>query len=270
MQREARSGDVRTASRLVPALREAADDFLARGLMELAYAAALGQPDRTPIDASDAAGRHDFGLKPTNGRRTTPWRFPVAGAEGGRGWNVRGSLLGLDVALAEFALVPLSAKPPVRRPTLNDEDRRVFSQAAVLIEPLSLDDETAGEIVGAMRRGRARLAALRTPVEAEALADEIDLGAVRRTLLPWVVAHQPDRAAVFLSPSELFRLGQTDTAVDAKQNAWGTPAGPRTGCLCLQMTDRRPWEDRAGRWHVGLLASEFPDLNLRLAELLST
>ena len=180
VQREARNGDVRSASRLVPALREMADEFLARGLMELAYAAALGQPDRTPIDASDAASRHDFGLRPANGRRNNPWRFPIAGAEGARGWHVRGSLLSLDVALAEFALVPLSSRPPARRPTLNDEDRRVFSQAAVLIEPMSLDDETGATIISAIRRGRARLAAVRTPIEAAAVADESDLGAVRR------------------------------------------------------------------------------------------
>jgi hypothetical protein len=268
LQREARDGDLRGAARLVPALREAADDFMARGLLELAYAAALGQPDRTPIDAGDAASRHDFGLRPSNGRRNMPWRFPVAGAEGGRSWHVRGSLLGLDVALAEFALVPLSSRPPTKRPTLNDEDRRIFSETVVMIQPSALDDETGGAIVDAVRNGRARLAAA-TPADAAALADAIDLSPVRRTLLPWVAAHQPERLAGFLSPSELFWLGLADRPVDGRVNAWGTSASPRVGCLCLQMIDRRPWEDRAGRWHAGLLASGFPDLNLRLAELLA-
>jgi hypothetical protein len=35
------------------------------------------------------------------------------------------------------------------------------------------------------------------------------------------------------------------------------------------MIDRRPWEVFAGRWNSGMLASAFPDLNLRLAELLA-
>src|SRR5262249_7560817 len=107
LDRAARDGDVRAVARLVPQLREAAGDFMARGLLELAYAAALGQPDRTAIAAGDAASRHEFGLKPTGGKRTGAWRTPVEGADGVRSWHVTGSLLGLDVRLAEFVLVPL-------------------------------------------------------------------------------------------------------------------------------------------------------------------
>jgi hypothetical protein len=51
--------------------------------------------------------------------------------------------------------------------------------------------------------------------------------------------------------------------------AWGAPAGPRLGCHCLQFVLRRPWEIVAGRRNAGMMASAFPDLNLRLAELLS-
>src|SRR5262249_19839367 len=81
--------------------------------------------------------------------------------------------------------------------------------------------------------------------------------------------HQAERVPLFLSPSELLWLGLERQPVDGKMNAWGAPAGARLGCLCLQLIDRRPWDDRAGRWHAGLLASEFPDLNLRLAEPLA-
>ena len=35
------------------------------------------------------------------------------------------------------------------------------------------------------------------------------------------------------------------------------------------MTDRRPFEALTGRWGSGIFASGFPDLNLRLAELLA-
>jgi hypothetical protein len=57
--------------------------------------------------------------------------------------------------------------------------------------------------------------------------------------------------------------------VGANLQAWGAPAGRRLGCLCVRLLDRRPWETIAGRWNLGLLASAFPDLNLRLAELLT-
>jgi hypothetical protein len=34
------------------------------------------------------------------------------------------------------------------------------------------------------------------------------------------------------------------------------------------MLNRQPWEIYTGRWNSGMTASAFPDLNLRLAELL--
>ena len=55
----------------------------------------------------------------------------------------------------------------------------------------------------------------------------------------------------------------------AALEAGGGPAGARLGCLCLQMLAPRPWEIFTGRWNTGMTASAFPDLNLRLAELLS-
>ena len=74
--------------------------------------------------------------------------------------------------------------------------------------------------------------------------------------------------AVFLSPSELLWLGLDNGRADALR-AWGAPGGSRLGCLCLQVVDRRPWESFAGRQNAGMIASAFPDLNFRLAELLT-
>jgi hypothetical protein len=47
------------------------------------------------------------------------------------------------------------------------------------------------------------------------------------------------------------------------------PGEARIGCLCLQIPTPRQADLFAGRWHTGVLATGFPDLNLRLAELLS-
>jgi hypothetical protein len=267
LQRAAGAGDVRAAARLAPALRLVADDLLARGLMELAYAAALGQRDGVSISAADAASRHEFGVHSGAGR-TGPWRLPLPGTDARQRWRVGGSLLGLDVGLSDFALVRLSSKPPARRPTLGDADRRVFTEAVALVEPASLTDADRDTIVAALRNGRAKLGAARTPAEALAIADTVGLSAQRRTLLSWVIAYDPARLAVFLSPSELLSLGLEHARIDALQ-AWGAPAGSRLGCLCLQIVDRRPWESFAGRGGWGLTASAFPDLNLRLAELLT-
>jgi hypothetical protein len=43
-----------------------------------------------------------------------------------------------------------------------------------------------------------------------------------------------------------------------------------SGCLCLRLPGRHPWEALAGRWGSGLFATALPDLSLRLAELLAT
>ena len=57
---------------------------------------------------------------------------------------------------------------------------------------------------------------------------------------------------------------------DSPLQGWGAPAGVRdSDCRCLRLPSREPWEIVAGRWGSGMLISTFPDLNLRLAELLS-
>jgi hypothetical protein len=269
LQRAAREGDLGAAQRVVSALRLLADDLLARGLKELTYAAAMGQPDRAPISADTAANRHDFGLQILGGHRTGPWRLPISGGDPVRGWRVTGSVLALDVRLSEFGLVRLSTKPPKRRPTLNDEDRRAFVESVALVEPARLTDEARDGIAAAIRAGRTRLAAVGTSAEALALADEIHMSPIRRTLMSWIVTHEPGRVATFLSLTELLWLGLNGAPIAPALQLWGAPAEGRLGCLCLYLMDRQPFEALAGRWGSAIFASGFADLNLRLAELLA-
>ena len=268
LQRAARSGDLNGASRLAPAVRLIADQLLARGLLEWTYAAALGPRDGISITAADAAARHDFGLRGASGSRATAWQLPNESTDAAQRWRVSGSLLGLDATLARFSLMRLSMKLPPRRPMLGEIDRRVFIDTVALIEPKSLSDADRDAIVTTIRAGRARLSAVRSTADARAVADAIFLSPQRQTLLAWTVAHDPARVSAFLSPTELFWLGAGDARV-ANLDAWGAPAGPRIGCLCLQMVRARSWEMYAGRWNTGMIASAFPDLNFRIAELLS-
>ena len=267
LKRAAADGDVRAAARLAPSLRLVADDLLARGLMELAYAAALGDRDGVSISASEAATRHDFGVRSPLGR-SAAWRFPTAGTDVVSRWRVSGAILGLDVALADFSLVRLSNKPPPRKPTVGDTDRRTFIETVALVVPRSFTDADRDTIVAAMAKGRERLDSARTTADVAALADAAAISAGRRALLSWMVVNDPARVRTFLSPVELLWAGLEKTRVDGL-NAWGSPASSRLACLCLQMIDRRPWEIFAGRLNSGMMASAFPDLNLRLAELLS-
>jgi hypothetical protein len=256
-------------SRAVSALREFADHLVARGLTEMVYATALGQPDSIAIPVGEAAARHDFGLASSGTRRRTAWQLPVAGADSRTGWRVTGSLLGLDVRLAEFALMRLSNRPPPRRPTLNDEDRRVFVESAAVIDPYGMSDAEAASIVSAIRRGRTRLGAVRSAADVETLATDLSLSPARRTLLAWTAAHDPARVPAFMSASELLWIGLEPRTPVRRFDAWGVSAESRLGCLCAQMIDGRPWETVAGRWTWGMMASVFPDLNLRLTEVLA-
>src|SRR5262249_51072224 len=160
------------------------------------------------------------------------------------------------------------SKFPPRKPTLSEVDRRVFIDTIALLRPASLSDQDRDAIATAIRNGRSRLNAVRSPVDVRAIADIVGLSAQRETLLSWAVTHDPARVGPFLAPRERFWLGAADV-VPAALDAWGAPAGSRLGCLCLQVLAPRPWEMFAGRWNTGMAASTFPDLNLRLAELLS-
>ena len=268
LQRAAEAGDLPAARRLVPALRSLADDLLARGLVEMVYAAAIGSGGGMSLSAAEAASRHDFGFGAPALLRAVPWRHPWLDRDDKGRWRVTGSLLGLDVRLADFSLVRLSMRPPPHRPSLDDVDRRVATEAVALVNPAFLSDADRDEIAAAIRAGRAQLGAVATARDAIEIADELSFGALRRTLLTWTVLHDPERVSVFLSPSELLWLGRGRNRPEALQ-AWGAPAGPRQGCDCLHFARPRFREILAGRASAGMLASAFPDLNARLAELLS-
>jgi len=260
-------GDRRIQTRVVPALLSIADDLLARTLTELAYAAALGHAERTSASASEVAARHDFGFA-AQGERRVAWSLPVQQSDF-PGWRVQGSLLGLDVTLAEFSLLRLSRKPPARPPTLYHLDRRAMIEAVALVEGSALSDRDRDIIAAAIRRGRERLLSADTPADASALAAEIGLSCNRRSLLQWIAAHDRPRVQAFLSPTELLWLGLEGRPIAPALHAWGAPARSRLGCLCLRLPDGRTSETLTGRWHAGISATGFPDLNLRLAELLA-
>lgn len=143
----------------------------------------------------------------------------------------------------------------------------MFVEAIALVPP-TLSDADRAAMVAAIRDGRQRLAGVRTASDAAVVAAGLKLSATRQSLLPWIAEHEPARLPTVLSPGELLWLGLDGRAIDPRWQAWGAPAESRLGCLCTQLLDRRPFETFAFRWGTGIFASAFPDLNLRLAELL--
>jgi hypothetical protein len=266
LDRAAKSGDVKNGARLAPRLRQLSDVLLARGLMVLAYAAAIGQPENTPISPFDAASRHTFGFDLPGFGRAGAWRWPASGADRVRDWHLTGSMLGIDVALAQLSFLRISNRPPPVRPSLNDEDRLVLTETIVLMEPDRLTADEHGAIVQALKRGRQRVSAMESPADAEQVAAAARLPAARRSLFIWNVAEDRGRAAASLAPSELLAVG-LDGAPPRALDAWGVSGEPRLGCHCLQLPGR-PVDVFAGRWFSGILATGFSDLNIRVAEIL--
>ncbi|HET9012484.1 MAG TPA: hypothetical protein VFN38_11755 [Gemmatimonadaceae bacterium] len=245
----------------------AADSAWARGVVDLAYAIALGQPEQAAISIGDVARRHDLGERADPTRTFGPWTIPVADVSA-HGYRIGGALLGLEQALAEFSITRVSLKTPPRRPSLRNEDRGVFIATVPLVQPAFLSDADRDSIGHAIRTGRARVAAVRSSADADALSQSIPLGPIRRTVFPWIVAHDAARAASFFSPVELLWLGLGNTPAGESLHGWGVSAYPRLGCLCLRV-DRRSADLLTGRMNAGMLATGMPDLGLRLAELLA-
>jgi len=249
-------------ARALPALGDA---LLADALASIVYAIDLGEPDGPALASGNVALRHDFGLAK---RRVAPWQRLAAWEppveEVGGGWHVRGSLLGLDVALARFALRNLTAEGMPPMPALNANERRTFAESAVLIDPNALGDETLGAIVGAIGRGRRRVAELAAdPGRLDEVADDARLSGWRREAIRWALANDPETVARSFSRLELVWLGGP---VDEPLQAWGMSAVPLSGCRCVDLARPGAWEDYAGRPMTGQLATRIPDLNLRIAE----
>ena len=267
LARAAKSGDVKNAQRLAPRLRQLSDGLLGRGLMVLAYAAGIGQPENATISPAEAASRHNFGFNLPGFGRAGAWRWAASGADRIRDWHFTGSMLGIDVALAQLAQLRLSNRPPSARPSLSDEDRVVLTESIVLMEPGRLTPEGHAAIVQALKRGRQRVASIANAGDAESVAEIARMPAPRRSLFLWNAGEDRNRAAASLSMSDLLAIGLDGAAVAGSLDGWGVSGEPRLGCHCLQLPGR-PLDVFTGRWFSGILATGFVDLNIRLAEVL--
>ena len=112
LQRAAQAADVSGASRFVPALRLLADDLLARGLMELAYATALGQRDGVSLSAAD--GRAPSRLRAA----LDPWPYGALAASSAwqRAWTgVAGQRLAARTGCGSCSFFACAHSHPGRR-----------------------------------------------------------------------------------------------------------------------------------------------------------
>ncbi|MFN2445826.1 MAG: hypothetical protein ABR606_09635 [Vicinamibacterales bacterium] len=241
---------------------------LAAALIALVYTAALGDPSGAALLSPDVVSRHDFGESAisTDRRELGPWRVPrdMLGIDGP--WRVEGSLLGLDIALSRLALRRLADQEMPRAPTINLNDWNVLGRTIAQLDPYALADADRDLLAAAIGRGRARVAhAAGSLPELALVAREARLSPTVQALLPWIVSRRPEAASELFSLRDLLWLGKPALS-RAQVDRWGVPAEPVDGRLIPAMPQSAPWENHAGYADDGRMATQVPDLTLRLVE----
>jgi hypothetical protein len=173
--------------------------------------------------------------------------------------------LRLDLALVQLALRRLDATEMPGASLLSTSDRRTVAAAVALVDPQRLTDRERDGIAASLERGRLRVTALVATREGlDKVAADAALSEWRRSAIAWLLANDPSRVARSFTLLEQFRLGGGLAA-----DGWGGSALPLDGCLCLRQPSAIPWEDYTGRSSTGQLGTQFADVMLRTADILS-
>lgn len=257
-----------TSPGLDAALAANNDTQIAEALLVLIYSPALGDPEGPALLGGDIALRHDFGLEGAAGMRrdTLAWSMPREQVGDGNPWHIEGSLLGLDVALARLALRRLNTDEMPVAPTINLNDQLTLARTARVLNPHDLRDSDRDRIVEAIARGRQRVAGAGANLaEVLALADEAALSAAVKQTLPWTVTRTPELVPALFGLRDFMWLGRPDLPLETLHR-WGGYSEALHNRLKTAMPTPLPWENFGGRADGGLIATQFPDLTLRMAE----
>ncbi len=277
LARDARNKDVRRVARVAEPLTELADTLLGDVLLSIAYAADVGDPDGTVLLAEDVSRRHDFGFSARDGdaRLRMAWAVPRAEVTPGLPWHVSGSLLGLDIGLAQLSLRRLNFERVLEAPRLTSNERDAFASSVSLLNPFTLRDADRDAIADAIARGQRRIGALHNGGQAAAraaaesafglIADELAIEGPRRRALRWMLAHEADRVASLFSLSEVLALGEGGAPT---QHAWGMSMIALQGCACSRLTPPGRWPTLLGRPPLALIATAVADVHLHVAIML--
>lgn len=240
----------------------------AAALLTLIYTPALGDPEGPALLGGDVATRHNFGLVGPAGMRRdfVAWSMPKEQVGDGSPWHVEGSILNLDIALARLALRRIADNEMPVAPTINLNDQLTLARTMMAINPRDLRDEDRDRLVAAMARGRDRVRAAGASVPAvTALAVEAQLPAAIVQTLPWTLTRMPDAAPSLFGLRDRLWLGKPELAQETLDR-WGVFSEILRSRLKTSMPRPAPWDTFGGRADGGLVATQAPDLILRLAE----
>ena len=200
-------------------------------LASFAYAVAIGDPESPILLAGDPARTHDFAV---GGADTwTVARSVRAGSQ----LVLRGSLLGLERALAVPSLRQTMLDAPALAPRIGEAEVQGIAESAVTLSPFHLSDQGRDEVAGALRRGRERLATVvRNPTDLDALAERAGMERWRRRLMRLAAADGVSAVTRYWSLGEVYAVGLAGEVAGAQ--AWGVAQRPLDGSWRSAMPTR--------------------------------
>lgn len=260
---------LRNAARVAARLHALTGALTADLLRALTYAVNVPDAQSTLFAAGDVSHQHDLGVEAREAaeREGVAWGFPERQQGGPSSVRARGSLLGLDVAMADLALGQTFLDRFEVPVNWTFEDLRIYVQMVALFNPFDERLQESPRVVATIRAGRARVAAAagdRSGLDAALAAAGVT--PLRRAMIGWALDTNPAIVEPELSMTELLALGGSGESGAA---AWGASALVLNGCLCLAVEPAVSWDlysGRQGSW--GHLGARAPDLLLRVAEAL--
>jgi len=201
--------------------------------------------------------------------RRWAWEPAMTETRTGGGTMLRGSMLAIDVPLAE-AHMPRFLEEGLSASGANIADSATLVAELALKTSGAADPSDESAAIAALAKGRETVASwTSTPPAHGSLVDllrQAGIAPERANVIAWLADRQPASLSGGLTLLELARIGGGARATAGLD----TPAMPIEGCLCLIPMGLRAPEMYRSYWNVGVVAALSRDMRLRLIEHLST
>ena len=241
---------------------------IAAALLVLIYTPALGDPEGPALLGGDIPMRHNFGIEGAAGARREylAWSMPREQVGDGGPWHIEGALLGLDIALARLSVRRLADDEMPVAPTINLNDLLTLARTVRVLNADDLTNADRDRVVEAIARGRRRVAAAGAHLpDLIGLANEAALAAAVKQTLPWTITRTPELAPALFGLRDFLWLGKPEVPPE-RLDRWGMYVEGLDNRLRTAWPPPMPWENLSGRADGGLIATQLPDLTLRIAE----
>jgi hypothetical protein len=238
--------------------RRAAEAIVTAALPALAYAPHLAVTDAPDLGA-DVAYRHEFYAADDGpyARQQRPWSVARGHAAAGVEWHVQGSLLLLDLVLADWYL-RRNSDPAAGQPMFDEGDMTALAQVAAMARSGSVSGLHLPDAASAVDKGRAVAAAAPSMAALDGLLEEAGIDPWRRWALSRI-ATDPAGVAAKLEYSEAWRLAGSPgslsphPAIDGGAHFGAVPRSP----LLME-----------GRRSAGVIGASAVDAQIRIAMFL--